>query len=248
MQRLISDITIGERHRKKMGDIEGLARSIEAVGLLHPVVIDKDCMLIAGERRIRALLFLGRVKIPVTVVDLAEIVRGEFAENTDREEFTITEAVSIKRAVEPLLASEAKARMAAAGPSTGKGKKRTAPAKLADPVKGETRDNVAKRTGKKRSTLTKAEAVVAAAEANPEKFGRLPRDGSGRPFDREREKEDRRCQLGTAGQGQSNCAVASCPPRAARALRPERFFRDGVPRGRSGIRTPRRYHFRRRSA
>jgi N6-adenosine-specific RNA methylase IME4 len=117
--KLISDIIIGDRHRKRMGDIEGLARSIEAVGLLHPVVIDKDCRLIAGERRIRALLFLGRVKIPVTVVDLAEIVRGEFAENTEREDFTLTEAVSIKRAIEPLLKAEAKERQVIAGKLKG---------------------------------------------------------------------------------------------------------------------------------
>src|ERR1700680_4570930 len=114
MDRLISEITIGSRHRKTFGDIEGLARSIEAVGLLHPVVIDKDCNLIAGERRIKALLFLGRVKVPVNIVDLADIVRGEFAENTEREDFTLTEAVAIKRSIEPLLKAEAKERMIAA--------------------------------------------------------------------------------------------------------------------------------------
>jgi len=35
----IADIRIGERHRKDMGDIEGLARSIDEIGLLHPVVV-----------------------------------------------------------------------------------------------------------------------------------------------------------------------------------------------------------------
>jgi len=167
MERLISEITIGVRHRKRMGDIEGLARSVDAVGLLHPVVIDTNNKLIAGERRIKALLFLGRVKIPVTVVDLAEIVRGEFAENAEREDFTLTEAVAIKQAIEPLLKAEAKARMALGGKLKGE-----APAKLAG-VKGITRDKAAKRTGKKRTTLAKAEKVIAAAAANPEKFGYL---------------------------------------------------------------------------
>jgi ParB-like nuclease family protein len=165
--RLISDITIGVRHRKRMGDIEGLARSIEAVGLLHPVVIDTDNTLIAGERRIRALLFLGRVETPVTVVDLAEIVRGEFAENTVREDFTLTEAVAIKKAIEPLLKAEAKERQTL---SPGRGKRG---AKLAPVLKGKTRDKVAKRTGKKRTTLAKAEKVIEAAAKDPEKFGYL---------------------------------------------------------------------------
>jgi hypothetical protein len=160
-------ITIGVRHRKRMGDIEGLARSVDAVELQHPVVIDKDNKLIAGERRIKALQLLGHVKIPVTVVDLAEIVRGEFAENAEREDFTLTEAVAIKQAIEPLLKAEAKARQIA-GAKLPKGG-----AKLAPPLKGKTRDTVAKRTGKKRTTLAKAEKVIAAAAKDPEKFGYL---------------------------------------------------------------------------
>ena len=39
MKRPLDSIRIGERHRKDMGDIDGLARSIADVGLLHPIVI-----------------------------------------------------------------------------------------------------------------------------------------------------------------------------------------------------------------
>jgi ParB family chromosome partitioning protein len=77
MQKPINEIIIGERCRKNMGDIAALANSIEAVGLLHPVVIDDQNRLIAGERRIHAFQSLKRKKIPVTVLDLAQIVRGE---------------------------------------------------------------------------------------------------------------------------------------------------------------------------
>jgi N6-adenosine-specific RNA methylase IME4 len=169
--RLIGDIVIGDRHRNKMGDIQGLARSIEAVGLLHPVVIDKNNKLIAGERRIRAYQLLGRTKIPVTVVDLAEIVRGEFVENTEREGFTLTEAVSIKRAIEPLLKAEAKERQREHGG--------TAPGKHSGQVgtsdKGRARDKISNRTGKKRTTLDKAEKLIEALEAEPdnEKIAKL---------------------------------------------------------------------------
>jgi hypothetical protein len=44
-----------------------------------------------------------------------------------------------------MIAAEAKARQAAAGPKTGRGKKRTGGANLAPAVKGKTRDKVAKR-------------------------------------------------------------------------------------------------------
>ena len=37
--RPIDSIIVGERHRRDMGDIDGLAASIAEVGLLHPVVV-----------------------------------------------------------------------------------------------------------------------------------------------------------------------------------------------------------------
>jgi ParB family chromosome partitioning protein len=48
----IASIKPGTRHRRDMGDIDALARSIADVGLLHPVVINKEGVLIAGERRL----------------------------------------------------------------------------------------------------------------------------------------------------------------------------------------------------
>ena len=43
----IAEITVGERHRKSMGDLSGLMASIEREGLLHPVVVTPDNRLIA---------------------------------------------------------------------------------------------------------------------------------------------------------------------------------------------------------
>jgi ParB-like chromosome segregation protein Spo0J len=161
--RKISEITIGFRHRKDMGDLQAFADGIKAIGLLHPVVINKSNHLIAGERRIRAYKLLGRTEIPVTVVDLDEISRGEFAENDQRKDFTLSEAVAIKEAIEPLMAAEAKARQAIGGELKSK-----AGGKLPHAAKGKTRDKVAKYTGKKPTTLRKAEAVIAASKAEPE--------------------------------------------------------------------------------
>lgn len=50
----ISDIKIGTRFRKDMGDIEGFAQSIEETDLLHAIGITPDYELIFGERRLRA--------------------------------------------------------------------------------------------------------------------------------------------------------------------------------------------------
>src|SRR5262245_8424756 len=59
------EIIVGERHRRDMGDIDGLAASLGELGLLHPIVIRPDGTLIAGERRLRAAELLGWAQIPV---------------------------------------------------------------------------------------------------------------------------------------------------------------------------------------
>jgi ParB family transcriptional regulator, chromosome partitioning protein len=66
--RRIAEIIIGDRHRRDMGDIEGLAASISDVGLLHPIVIRQDGLLLAGRRRLEACRLLGWDAIPVSVV------------------------------------------------------------------------------------------------------------------------------------------------------------------------------------
>jgi hypothetical protein len=102
------------------------------------------------------------MNIPVTVVDVGKgkIVRGEYAENAERKDFTLSEAVAIKRAMEPEERVAAKKRMLVGKPS-------------GDSPKGRALDKVAKVVGKDRTTIAKAEAVVAAAEAEPEKYGKL---------------------------------------------------------------------------
>jgi len=50
----INSIKIGKRFRKDLGDIDALARSINEVGLLHPIVITPDGELLAGQGRLEA--------------------------------------------------------------------------------------------------------------------------------------------------------------------------------------------------
>jgi ParB-like chromosome segregation protein Spo0J len=162
----ITDIVIGVRHRRDLGDIDSLARSIADVGLLHPIVARPDGVLIAGARRLAACKTLGWSDIPVTVVDLAEIARGELAENAERKDFLPSEIVAIKRALEERLKAEAKERMS----EGGKG------GEIPQPSKGRAADKLGAFVGKDRKTVEKMEAVVAAAEAEPERFGKMLED------------------------------------------------------------------------
>jgi N6-adenosine-specific RNA methylase IME4 len=166
----IDSIIVGERHRRDLGDIDGLAASIAEVGLLQPIAVTFDRHLIAGERRLRAVEMLGWKTIRYTPIpiNLDQIVRGEFAENTCRKDFTLSEAVAIKRALEPLEKTAAKERQREGGRRGGEGS-----GKLPEASKGNAADKAAKATGMARRTLEKAEAVVDAAEAEPEKFGKL---------------------------------------------------------------------------
>jgi ParB/Sulfiredoxin domain len=113
----IDKIKVGKRHRRDLGDIDALARSIDSVGLLHLIVMCPDGTLIAGARRLAACKALGWDEVPVRIVDLDKVVRGEFAENSMRKDFTLSEAVAIKRALEPLEKAAAKERQQAAGGS-----------------------------------------------------------------------------------------------------------------------------------
>jgi hypothetical protein len=110
--RRIDEIQIGQRFRKDMGDIPALAAKITELGLLQPPVVDPNGKLVCGERRILAARHLGWTEIPVHVVDIDAVVRGEFAENTCRKDFTPSELVAIGREVERVERERAKVRKA----------------------------------------------------------------------------------------------------------------------------------------
>jgi len=99
-------IRIGERHRKDMGDLEGLAASIATEGLLQPVGITEENLLVFGERRLRAVRdVLKQDTIAARIVRVSSILAGEYAENEIRKDFTPSERVAIGKTIEAEIGS-----------------------------------------------------------------------------------------------------------------------------------------------
>ena len=100
----VNDIRIPPRSRQDMGDLEWLAESIAEVGLLQPIGITPERVLVFGERRLKAVRdILGWTEVPVRVVNVPSIIEGEFAENEVRKNFTISERVAIAQTIKETL-------------------------------------------------------------------------------------------------------------------------------------------------
>jgi hypothetical protein len=103
---------------------------------------------------------LGWESVPVRVVDLEQIARGEFAENAYRKSFLPSEIDAIRRELEPVEKAAAEERQKATRFGSGGGK-------FPPPTKGKTRDKVASFAGISGRTLDKIAEVMRAAEADP---------------------------------------------------------------------------------
>jgi ParB/RepB/Spo0J family partition protein len=114
----ISDIEVGSRFRKDYGDIAQLCHSIKKNGLITPVAVcksscysasretDRPYVLLAGGRRMKAILELGWANVPCRIYDqpLSEFdFRSiELAENFDRKDMDYAEELAIKREINNL--------------------------------------------------------------------------------------------------------------------------------------------------
>jgi len=84
------DITIGERFREDLGDIESLIESIKEKGIIQPITVNEAGVLLAGGRRTHAAIQMGLTSIPAIVrpssdeIDEREI---ELMENVHRKDF-----------------------------------------------------------------------------------------------------------------------------------------------------------------
>lgn len=99
----ISLILIKGRFRIDKGEIDAMATSLEELGQLQPVVVNRKMKLLAGERRILAAQQLGWEKIAAimrpTDKDTVDDLEVELAENTQRKQFTWPEVAKLERAI-----------------------------------------------------------------------------------------------------------------------------------------------------
>ncbi len=94
-----------DRQRRELRDIDGLAASIAARGLINPITITRDGILVAGERRYTACRSLGWSEIPAQFVgDLTpyQFQCIELEENVKREDLTWQEEANAIAALHTL--------------------------------------------------------------------------------------------------------------------------------------------------
>jgi ParB-like chromosome segregation protein Spo0J len=174
----VKKIVVQNRARKNVGNVLGLAESIQRLGLLHPIVVNSRHELIAGTRRLAAVKKLGwsdvLCHVVATLDEAIPALQAERDENTCREPLAPSEMVTLGKSIEDIEKPDAAKRreetQAKKGEQVGSGGGKLPPPKN----KGKTRDKVGKALGVSGKTYEKAKQVTDAAEADPETFGDLP--------------------------------------------------------------------------
>jgi len=117
LERSVDSIRVGSRHRAELGDIEALAESIDRQGLLQPITVTPEGVLVCGARRLAALRQLGVRKVSVWVragiSDRLSQVLAEQDENALHKPLSPTEAAALYRECKTLLAEDAARRQLA---------------------------------------------------------------------------------------------------------------------------------------
>jgi ParB family chromosome partitioning protein len=111
LERTVNSITVGVRHRKDLGDLVSLMESIKRVGLLQPIVVSPEGVLICGRRRLEAVKQLGmrtvRVWVRTGLSDSLTALLAERDENALRLPLSPIEAASVYRELKRIMAEDA---------------------------------------------------------------------------------------------------------------------------------------------
>ena len=154
-------IIVGERVRGVVTEsLPELVESIQQLGLLYPLLIDEDGVLIDGEQRLAALDILGIHDIPVIIDSdvtiagdeddvLAERMRRELASNGVRTSYTPVQAAAARRRLRELLGKQGHTR-------TG--------VPLAERRKNWASELATSETGVSRTTMDRVDRIVRFAE------------------------------------------------------------------------------------
>lgn len=116
LSRATDSIFVGRRHRQDYGDIDELVSSIAREGLLQPITITPDGVLVCGARRLAAIKRLGWTTVNVWVrsgiSDRLGQLLAEQDENTLHKPLTKLEAAALYRELKALMAEDAARRKA----------------------------------------------------------------------------------------------------------------------------------------
>lgn len=159
----IDEIIVKDRIRKDTGGMMELINDIKANGLINPVTINTDHVLLAGYRRLTACKALGMEDIPVHMVSTEseeQDLKIEISENENRKEFTMTERLDYARRLQRIESIKADQRQ-----KDGKDLSQNSD-------KGRTDEIVSKQTGiGSRDTLRKAQEIAENKDKfDPEEF------------------------------------------------------------------------------
>ena len=105
MQMRINEIIVRKRLRRDLGDLNELAESIEKHGLMNPLIVNHNKVLLAGERRLESVKLLGWETVPVRILDnptRIEELEIEIDENIQRKQFNPDEAIDAFTKLEKL--------------------------------------------------------------------------------------------------------------------------------------------------
>jgi hypothetical protein len=157
----IDQVVIGERRRQELGDVQGLAESIDRYGLLHPIVVDADGQLVAGHRRLEACRLLGLSDIEArSIGELAEDERREIEleENLRRKDLTEYERSRNLTELATVAAELLKTELPAES---------TENSKRGRPEKPDSKEKIADRIGVPESTVRVAQTHAETADTYP---------------------------------------------------------------------------------
>ncbi|MDR3359206.1 MAG: ParB N-terminal domain-containing protein [Bifidobacteriaceae bacterium] len=173
----VDAISVGRRHRKDLGDLDALAASIDAHGLLQPITITPQGVLVCGARRLAALKLLGHRRTTVWVRSgLSDKLGGLIAErdeNTARKEYTKVELAALYDELKKEIAADAaRRREATQFTAQTRNPMSHGPGNLPEPldgVHGDSRDQAARMVGAPYKTMEKVLAVqrLAADRSRP---------------------------------------------------------------------------------
>jgi ParB family transcriptional regulator, chromosome partitioning protein len=114
LDRTLESIRVGVRHRKDPGDIAQLMESIDRLGMLQPITITPEGVLVCGWRRLEAVRRLGwhsvKVWVRSGISDKLQHLLAQQDENQLHKPLTELEKASLYRELKTIASEEAELR------------------------------------------------------------------------------------------------------------------------------------------